>query len=98
MSRDYTAKDGTVWREPTAEDLAKGSPVRAAVESILDSWSPNYIDGARVSSYTEWVERVEGTDWPGEPGVKISLGNETGKGSPFALIKNIARSVALDYR
>ena len=99
MSTDYTAKDGTVWREPAAEDLAEGTPFRAHVEETIDDWATNYItDGGRVSSYTEWVERIEGTEWPGSPGVRISLGSSTDKGSPIALIKTIARSIAKDYR
>ena len=98
MSNDYTDKQGYIWREPTPEDLKPGAPVREAVESVLDSWAPNHVSDGRVDSYEDWVERVEGSDWPGQSGVKISLGNDTGPGTVHGRIVNIAKAVAKEHR
>ncbi|WP_020142296.1 hypothetical protein [Terracoccus sp. 273MFTsu3.1] len=97
MSEIYVDKDGQKWRTPTKEELAKGHAVREAVESLLESWAPNYMESGRVSSYDEWIERVEGLEFPTEPDTKIELGSDTSE-HPYTTIKRIAKAVAADLR
>lgn len=87
------------WFTPSEADLAKGTPLREAVEETLASWHPNYAsDSGRISDYEDWLERLEGgVEIPGHPHWYLSIGTDTTE-APYTTLKKIAQAVAKDLR
>jgi len=93
----YVANDGQKWAQPTREELRPGHPVHEAVVEQLEAWHPNYSTDGRVTSYDDWVERVEGLEFPGDPETKMELGADVLE-HPFKTVRRIAQKLAKELR
>lgn len=90
----YTDLKGQKWAQPTLEELKPDHPVHDAIVETLEAWHPNYVtDSGRISSYEDWLERVEGLEFPDDLTTRIEIGSDMTE-HPYKTIKKIAQKLA----
>lgn len=97
-----TFHDQPVW-QLELDDLAKGSPVREAIEKGLEEWYPNHNEDGRITGYEDWIVRLEGEfQLPAEvdaaqPWVFLELPTDMAS-AEWTRLENVAKALAKELR